>query len=43
MQEGADMRLVCQCIEADDIFHAEWEHNASVHHHDTMNYVYPEQ
>ena len=40
LQDGADMRLVCQCIEADDVFHAEWEHTASRHHHDTTARMY---
>lgn len=34
------MRLVCKCIEADDVFHAEYEHTASHHHHDTVAHLY---
>ena len=39
-QENATMRMVCQCIEADDIFHACWEDSATRDHHNAVGRMY---
>lgn len=40
LQENANMRMVCQCIEADDIFHACWEDSATRDHHNAVARMY---
>ena len=40
LQEDASMRMVCQCIEADDIFHACWEDSATRDHHNAVERMY---
>lgn len=40
MQDDTNMRQVCQCIEADDVFHAKWEHAATYHHHNAVAHMY---
>lgn len=42
MQDDTNMRQVCQCIEADDVFHAKWEHAATYHHHNAVAHMYGE-
>lgn len=40
LQENATMRLVCQCIKADDVFHACWEDSAAKDHHNATGRMY---
>ena len=40
LQANATMRMVCQCIEADDIFHACWEDSATRDHHNAVGHMY---
>lgn len=40
LQDNTNMRQVCLCIEADDVFHAKWEHAATHHHHNAVAHMY---
>jgi len=40
VQDNTNMRQVCLCIEADDVFHAKWEHAATHHHHNAVAHMY---
>ena len=40
LQDNCNMRQVCKCIEADDVFHAKWEHAAMTHHHNAVAHMY---
>ncbi|KAL3150258.1 hypothetical protein ABBQ32_000110 [Trebouxia sp. C0010 RCD-2024] len=40
LPENATMRLVCQCIKADDVFHACWEDSACKDHHNATGRMY---
>lgn len=40
LPDNTNMRQVCLCIEADDVFHAKWEHAATHHHHNAVAHMY---
>ena len=43
VQESSNMKQVCKCIEADDVFIALWEDTATWHHHNVTATMYKKQ